>query len=453
MVAVFSLLLQNFGVNGFTEAVIQQESISHQQISNLFWVNIGFSSILTITFILSAPLMVYFYHEPELKIITVVMAFSIIFAGFSTHHNALLQRNMQFHKTSANQIAAVTSSNLIAVVLAFMGWGYWALIIRRLTLPLMSAIGSWILCPWKPAIPSRSAEIRSMLTFAFHTYGSFSLDYFRKNFDKVLLGWNNGAQSLGEYDRAYHLFVMPMNQLTVPIGNVALSALSKIRNKPERFIRYYLKSMSLILFIGMAISVVFLMTGKDLILLLLGPQWVTSGEIFTIFSPAIGMMLVYQTSGWLHLSLGRADRWLRWNILSSIIVALLLLLGLRFGPIGVAAAFSLSFFLLTGPGIWYAGKPINLSVGAIVAIGWRYFFSAAASALLSWTILYRIETVESIYRNLDTFPRIIAAGTLSLLFYLCLIVMLHRSFSQIMEFWPLVLDMAPTIKFNNKKEE
>ncbi len=449
MVTAFSLLLQNFGVNGFTEAVIQKEEIHHEQISTLFWINVALSSTLALLFMALAPLIVSFYKEPRLRSITIAIAFSIVFAGLSTHHEALLKRNMQFYRTSANEVVATFISLVLAISLAWRGWGYWALVTRRVALPLVTAVGAWILCRWRPGLPSRNTGVMPMLRFAINTYGNFTFTYFSRNLDKVLIGWRHGTQSLGHYGRAYYLFSMPADQLTNPVTSVAIATLSRVRDDPEKYRRSYLEAVSIIAFIGMVLSALLTLIGYDVILLLLGSQWKKAGQILSVFGPAVGIMLVYNTHGWLHLSLGRADRWFRWGIIAFIITGLFFLIGLPFGPVGVAVAYGASFYFLIVPGLWYAGKPINLKLSSIGLAIWRYCLAALGAGILCWFLLYSFDSTHNIFINLNIFVRILISLILCVSIYLGLIVALYQSIKPISQFFFLLHDMLP-IKSSSK---
>src|SRR5258708_15312874 len=89
--------------------------------------------------------------------------------------------------------------------------------------------------------------------------------------------------------------------------------------------------------------------GNDVIRLLLGPGWTDAGRIFVFFGPGIGIMLLYGTHGWIHLSIGRADRWFRWGIVEFAVTGLLFLLAVRGGPGGIALALAVCFFVVTIP--------------------------------------------------------------------------------------------------------
>jgi PST family polysaccharide transporter len=427
MVAAFSLLLQNFGVNGFTEAVIQSTDLDHRKLSTLFWINSGVNGLLALSFVALSPVLAWFYKEPRLQGIASVMALTIFFAGLSTQHRALLARNMQFYKVTAIELAATSGSIVLAIALSLIGSGYWSLVGRRVMLPAVGLVMAWLLCGWRPGLPSMRAGVAPLVRFALNTYGNFTVSYFARNLDKILLGWKHGAQSLGSYNNAYNLFVMPVNQLSYPLTNVAIATLSRLREDEERYRRYYLNAVSVLSLIGMAASVVLTVSGRDIVLFLLGSKWEEAGQILTVFAPGVGLMIVYATNNWLHLSLGRAERMLRWGIFSFVFTALALLAGLPFGAMGVAAAYTLSFHVLVIPGLWYAGKPIQIGVLSVLGVIWRYYLAAAASA----AAVYGIFSAAGWPLGQGRFAGLTGSMVLSGVLYLLLVVLLHGSFEPI----------------------
>ena len=50
MVTTFSLLLRSFGLAGFTEFIMQCEELTESLASNLFWINFGIGTMLTLAF-------------------------------------------------------------------------------------------------------------------------------------------------------------------------------------------------------------------------------------------------------------------------------------------------------------------------------------------------------------------------------------------------------------------
>lgn len=443
MVLIFSLLLGNFGVNGFTEAVMQVKEVNHKQMSTLFWINLSIQAILAIFFVASAPIIVWFYKEPRLTSIIIAIAASNVIGALSVQHLALLKRRMQFYRISGNEVTASAVSVAVPIVLAgWWHWGYWALVAKWVIPSLMITGGAWVLCGWRPGLPARHAGVGPMVRYAFHTYGNFVLSYLRRNIDKMLIGRYYGSQPLGYYDRAYHLSSMLPEQLISPIYSVAVSAFSRLSDDAERYRQSYLNLISILAFVGMPSGAALTLISDDLIRLLLGPQWSKSGQIFFAFGISIGVMIVYRTHGWLHLSLGKPDRWLRWGIVEFIVTALCFAIGLPYGAIGVAVAFSASFYILIFPALWYAGKPIHLKLSSVLSGIWKYYVSALAAALVCWFVLHKVESISNIFIELNIFIRIIASLVLFTMVYLPLVVVLYQSMKPISQFISILRETA-----------
>lgn len=429
MVIVFSLLFQNLGENGFSEYVLQKDKINHIQLSTLFWINAGFNTTLAIAFVIFSPVIAWFNNEPRLIEISMVMSLSIILGALSVQHLALMKRNMDFLKTSINEVTSGFLSTIIAVVLAYIGLGYWAIVLRRVTMPLFMAIGGWILCPWVPGAPKKIEEMKSMLRFVFNTYGNFSVSYFSRNLDKILIGKYYGTSSLGFYDRAYHLAMLLPNLLSSSLASVAITTLSKLRDNLDRYKIYYTKMISIIALVSIPLSTILAFTGKDIVVILLGSQWDQAGEIFRAFSPSIGIMVIYATSGWVHLSLGRADRWFKWGLIRMSCATFAIIIGLFWGPRGVAIAYSIYIYATFLPALIYAGNPIGINFMFLVNILWRYLLAGGLSAFFCWVLFYSIPTMADFHDTLSPVLRIIMLSLSCGLSYIVGILLLFKGVS------------------------
>lgn len=455
MVIVISLLLGNFGGNGFTEAIIQVQKVDHSQTSTLFWVNTIISGALTLIFMASGPILAWLYTDPRIIDVTVVSACLIIITSMSTQHLALLKRRMQFYQVAANTIVAVIISTAMSIWMALMGHGYWSLIAKHVSYPLSITIGAWILCKWRPGFLFDYVRVKNMIKFALNVYGNFCLSYLSRNVDKILIGKFYGSVQLGQYDRAYQLFGIFHNQLTLPVSNVAVATLSRLRNDPDKCLQYYVKILSMIAFIGMPLSAILTLIGNDFIMLLIGNQWTMAGQVFTAFGPGVGVMLIYSTHIWLHYSMGRADRLLRWSIFGTIITIIFFLIGLPFGGVGVALGYTLSYFVLVIPGILYSGNPIRLKLSHIFTAVWRYF----SAGLFSYSIcFYVIENtfISLVLQEMNVIIKILLTSICCLMIYLIILICLYKGFSPIFQFLMFIHEMIPekfirkeVIKFNS----
>ena len=447
MVSTLSLLLMNCGLNGFTEAVIQRNQINHGLVSNLFWINAGLGVLLALGFAAGGPLLARFYGDPRVAHVAAAMSIAIFITTVSVQHLALLKRAMQFALVSANDIVARTVSVIVSILLAWAGWGYWALVAGAVALPLATSIGAWILCRWVPGLPSRRNGTVPMVRFAMSTYGRFTASYFTNNLDNLLVGWRFGAAPLGFYKKAYDLFVLPTNQLSAPLTSVAVSTLSRLDPNSTQYRHYFLRALSALAFVGFGLGAGLTLVGGDLIRLLLGPGWEEAGRIFRFFGPGIGIMLLYFTHGWIHLSIGRADRWLRWGMVELSVTASLFLVGLTRGPIGIAVAWVVSYWILTIPALWYAGRPIRLGIGPMVTIVWKYVLASLIAGCTSAAIVHGIPEFVAATDPVAVVARIVTTSLLFATLYLSVVVLVHRGWEPLYEVASLLRDIVPWDKF------
>jgi O-antigen/teichoic acid export membrane protein len=426
MVLSISMLFQNLGPNGFIDATVQRKQLDAKQVSTMFWINVGLNLALTFFFSASAPIIASLYNEPEVKPIVVAMSVTILLGCLGTQHQGLLLRNMQYLRYCACDFWAVLVSSVAAILLAYWGWGYWAIVAKWVVSPLVTSLIAWMLCGWRPGFPTRDAEVGPMLRFAFNTYGNFVMSYFRRTIDKILIGRFCGSQSLGNYDRAYSLAGVLPNQIVSPLNSVAISTFSRLASDTRKYHDTYLGAVSALAFVSMPLSAALTLAGKDIILILLGPQWSEAGTIFSLLGVSTGVGMLYTTHSWMHLSLGTTDRWLRWGFVAFIVTVLCVLAGLPFGARGVAIGISASFYILIGPGLWYAGRPINLRLSSVFSVLWKYFVSALVSGVSCWCLLYVYPSTQSFVARWHVLVRIPVSMALCICVYCVSVVILYQ---------------------------
>ena len=443
MVTTFSLLFRSFGMNGFTEFILQREELTHSLASNLFWVCLAIGASLTLAFAASGPLLARFYHNSAVAPVTAGLSLTIGIGCLGYVHLGLLQRAMQFRSTAVINFVGQLMLVIVTIVLAMAGWHYWALVWGSVTQTIVVSACAWWTCRWIPSPPGRAPGTGSGLMFAMNVYSHFAFSYLTRNSDNLLVGWRFGDRALGFYKRAYDLFVLPETQLLGPMSAVVVSTLSRVNRDREQFQRYFLRAISVLALVGMGVGADFALVGKDLIRFLLGPGWEEAGRIFALFGPGIGVMLLYNTHGWVHLSIGRPERWFRWGLLEFACTASLFLLALHWGPSGIALAWTISYFLLMFPGFWYAGKPIGMGMGPVFAVIWKFFAASVAAGCLTFLILRTTPLFAEPFSTSSAFVRMVFVSFVFFGLYFIGVIVLHRGLQPLTETVSLLQDLLP----------
>ena len=364
MVAVVLNFVSLFKDMGLNFATIQSAEISFQQVSTLFWANLSLSLLITILAVALAPGIAWFYGEPRLTMIAVVLATGFILGGFAVQHEALLRRQMRFVSLSAIALLSIVVSYGVAITLALTGFGYWALVFSQLALLATNALGVLLVCRWRPGWPRLEPGMWSMLSFGGGITGYSIINYFSKNSDNVLIGKFWGAQQLGFYNKALQLAGLPTDQVDEPLASVAIPALSRLADSGDRYRQAYLRMLEKVMLLTTTVIAWMVVSADWLALVMLGPQWSETGKILVFIGLAVLLQPVINTLGWLFISQGRSRDMLRWATINAPISIFSIVAGLPWGARGVAASYCFGRVLLVTPlAYWLVGRrgPVSTS--------------------------------------------------------------------------------------------
>ena len=366
MVTAFTGVLGLFRDFGLGSAAVQHTTVTDEQNSTLFWINILLGAILSVTALAAAPAIAAFYREPRLLGLTAALGMGFLFGAAGNQHTVVLMRQMRFTALAVINVVSSAMGIIIAVYGAEAGYGYWALVSMSLATPAVSTVGLWLATGWIPGMPRRGTGIRSMLRFGGSITLINLLVYAGYNADKVMIGRFWGVYAVGIYGRAYQLINIPTENLNSAVGEVAFSALSRLQHDPVRFRSYFLKGFSLVLGLTLPITIACALFADDVVAVLLGPNWQGAAMIVRLLSPTITIFAIINPLGWLVFSLGLTVRGLKvapvlaTGMIASYAVAL------PYGPQGVAFAYSAALTLWVIPHIWICVHGTMISVRDIL---------------------------------------------------------------------------------------
>jgi PST family polysaccharide transporter len=336
MVTAITAIIERFKDLGLSVATVQRATVTHEQVSNLFWLNVAIGVLLMLMVGGMAPTLAAFYDEPRLLPITLAIATGFFWGGLVVQHQALLRRQMRFGTLAVVQIGATTLSVALAVVLALLDFGYWALVAREVSRSVIIAAASWIALRWVPSLPSRRSGVRSFVAFGSHV-SAFNLVWFLStSIDQILVGRLFGAVPLGLYRQGVNLVLQPIAQLSYPVNSVAESTLSRLQDQPEEYRRYYVRIVGALSALTMPLCAFLAVFADPIVSLVLGNQWHDAAPYFQLFAIAVMLRPATSTAGFVQVTCGKSKRYLAWGLLSAAALITCVAAGTLWGPTGVA---------------------------------------------------------------------------------------------------------------------
>ena len=384
MVTAFTGVFNILKDPGLSMITVQRPTITKEEVSTLFWLNMLVGVVLGVLFFALAPFLVMFYREPALFEVTASLAIGLIFYAAGVQHSALLQRDMRFGTLSMVEITAQATSTILGIAMALCGYGYWALVWMTVTTPAVFTACMWLTTTWIPGKPHRGAGVRSIVRFGGTTTLYGLITYFSYNLDKILLGRFLGPEALGIYGRAFQLITIPSENLNAATGDVLFATLSRLQNDPSRFKNYFLKAYSLVLSLTLPSTLACVLFADEIILLVLGPKWKEAVLIFRLLAPTILALALINPMYWLLISLGMAGRSLKLSVVLAPLVIVAIVLGLAYGPSGVALGYSTAMMLWVIPCLaWCTHGSMILLRDLLPAVG-RPLISAMVAVAVTY---------------------------------------------------------------------
>ncbi|MBJ7302664.1 oligosaccharide flippase family protein, partial [Marinobacter salarius] len=130
MMAVFLTLGQTLMDSGFREALIRLESVRQEDYATAFYANLALGLVSYGILYVAAPVIAEFYEEPRLVTLIRVSSLTVVITSFQVVQVASLSRELNFKVQLKASFPAGVISGILAVCLAYLGMGVWALIIQ-----------------------------------------------------------------------------------------------------------------------------------------------------------------------------------------------------------------------------------------------------------------------------------------------------------------------------------
>ncbi len=384
-VLAFTAMLQNLGLN---EALVQRPNLQNKHINALFYLMLAFSAIIAAILFLTAPLLAAALSEDRLTSIIQAMAAIALVVALSTTPLGLMNRRLQFRQLAIIEICGAVAGLIVSVVFAMATGSYWALVAMVAATAGVQLVGAAACAKWRPGRAAFDRDFQQMvgLGAGFSTFNL--LNFLSRNADLLLIARFHGATALGFYERAYKMMLTPLWQSVTPFGRVLTPVLARLQDDPAAYRQRYVESVALLMTAVQPAIVAALMFSDAAVRLVLGPGWLPASPIFFWLCLTALHQIQTMSLGWLFVSQGRASEFALLGAFGAGAIVTSFMVGLPYGPVGVAMAFAIADICIRAPMTWWvAGRrgPVDLAVLIRCFLPHAAAMSACAAVLVVWS--------------------------------------------------------------------
>lgn len=409
----FFTLLSDFGLG---PAVVQNQTLSSADVKSIFSFSILIGLLLSLLFFLSAPLIANFYNEPELVKVSRLLSLAILFHSLQIIPRSLLQKDLKFKQLGIITVVLQLITGAVAIFLAYIGFSYYALVIKSILLGAGFMLVFYILRPIKITWRINFLSIKKIIRFSSFQFMFNFINYFSRNADNILIGKYLGTAPLGYYEKSYRLMLLPVQNLTHVITPVMMPVLSKYQNNKTVIFNTYLKVVKILSLIGFPLSVFLYFSAPEIINIIFGPQWGQSIPVFKILALTVGIQMVLSSTGSIFQAVNRTDLLFISGLLSAVTMVGGIFYGIFVGEsllyvgYGLIIAFSINFF----QGFYFL---IKKALGNSLLKFLKVFLFPLLIAVILFPVNYAISFIDIQNHVLSLITKLLSSGVVFSLVY------------------------------------
>jgi len=331
------------GSSGIMDVVVQRSSLAETDLRNIFGLVLVINAVCLVLICGVSYPAAWFYGEPQLMILLVVVSLELIPISFRAVPRALLDRRLDLKSVSRVDAVARIVGGLFVFLLAWAGAGIWSLIAGPILVATLQAIGYGVAARYFQ-LPRFSfaglAQIR-------HFGGIRMLEQFLWNIyisaDVFIIGRVLGADLVGIYYVSRNLAALPVEKFSVTVRPVALPAFSLVQHDRSLALSHLRKAARLLAFLSFPVLFGIAAVSPQVVALALGPKWSAAATPIAILAVAMAPRPVGLIIPSFLMGMGEFAASLRNTIFNTVLFVVAFLIGSHWGLIGVCTAWLVAY--------------------------------------------------------------------------------------------------------------
>jgi len=419
LATIWTELISALAEFGLGAAIIQFRDIDPEDLNTSFWLTMLLGAAGYAGLFFASPALEAWFAAPGLSPVLRVASLSLLLICARVVPDGLLRRDIKLDKVAKAQMLGSILGALVGVATALAGGGVWALVYATLATALVTTYASYVFCHWWPGWRLGTRQFGAIVSFSLAALGTKLIFVLRSRVDEFVVGKVLGQAPLGFYLMARNLALMPVDRLGGIIGQLATSVMASLQTERGHQADILLQSIRLVAAISFPICIGMLLEAQDLVLVMLGPHWVSMVPVFQILC----VFATYRSIDVLLPPLLSSHRrqWFLfgYSFANIMVLAPFLWLGARFaGTVGVASVYVLVYPFFV---VWLVRETLRTA-----RVKWRDLLRQLAAPTAACLLM--IGAVLLIHLGLDrvgvaaALPRLLVSALIGAGVYACTIL-------------------------------
>lgn len=419
---------------GIPEALIQRAEWTDEAGSTGFWLNMAFASIITLVVIFVVVPLIRPHFDENAAMALIALSSMFVIDSARAVHVAYLRRHFQYNQLALRGLKANTTAGVVAVWLAFEGFGIWALVFQRIVQAVIVTGVTWHAARWMPKFKFSWTVVREIRGFALNVVGARMLEITNNKLPEIMISGVLGAAQLAFFRIGQRSLDLASQVLVQPIQDVALSSFSRKasgkREPNQGFLTVLAVTSTLVFPAFMGAGAL----APDLITLFFGDKWDSSSLVMTLLAFNVVPLVMLKISTPALMAASQSRSLFVLQLLNLSVGAVALTLGTVHGLLWATAALVVSSYLLLPYVIYSVTQALGIKARDVLA----KMLPPALASVVMFGVLYALQMYVLNSQHLGVrVPAVIVTG--ALVYVLCM-VSVARGFTRFLhhELEPIV---------------
>lgn len=362
MILIFVAIGQTIVDSGFGSALIWKNDSNETDLSTVFYFNITVSLILYFILFFLAPVIANFYNEPRLINLIRVICLNFLIVSFSLIQQVDLQKKVDFKLLAIINIFGSIIAGIVALIMAFKGFGPWAIVMQMLVKSFLTSLLLWIFNKWRPVFVFSLSTLKQLFRYGSSLLAAGLLNTVFRNLYFNIIGKLFPVTSLGYYTRAVQLNDFPVTTISQIFNRVVFPVFSTIKDNNERLKNAVRKTLRTMIFITFPVLIGLIAVADEFIEVVLTEKWLPASNYFKLLCLA-GLFYPFQVlTNEVLKTKGKSNLILKLEIITKIVLIINILITWRWGITLIIIGQILSMFLAYVIGFFYVLKLIGCTL-------------------------------------------------------------------------------------------
>lgn len=353
LITVFIAISTVFVQSGFNTALIQKKDIDEEDISSVFYISLFIAIIMYLILWIFAPTIASFYKILELTSIVRVMGLVLFLNTFNSIQNAIISRNMEFKRLFYSSLGAIIISGILGIVLAYKGFGVWALVYQQLMNQFSICIILWFTVKWRPKLLFSIKKVKKLFSFGGKLLCSSLIDTIYRELVNLIVGKVYSPAMLGYYNRGDQFPKVIVSNFNGSIQSVIFPALASVQHDKVRVKEIMRRAIMMSSYIVFPAMVGLIVISEPMIRLVLTEKWLLCVPYLRVFCLSYALWPIHTANLQAINAIGRSDIFLKLEIIKKIVGVSIILITSRYSPyimaIGTVLSGAISSFINSYP--------------------------------------------------------------------------------------------------------